>query len=99
MEPLTAKPAIDRDDEPTTSSATAPPRQRVRVWFGRHVICTHTADREHARRYVAMMRRRFAGLRVTTESVTSPNSDVGDSHSVEPASLPVDTRLWPLTVR
>ena len=60
-------------------------RLRVRVWFGREVICAHAADPEQARRYATLMSRRFAGLRVTiddepkgTES-TLPNELLWDS--------------------
>jgi hypothetical protein len=41
--------------------------QRVRVWFGSEVICSHEADPYQARRYATLMSRRFAGLRVTID--------------------------------
>ncbi len=42
-------------------------RCRVRVWFGRHVIADYIGDAALARRYEAAMRKRFAGLRITSE--------------------------------
>jgi uncharacterized protein (DUF924 family) len=46
-------------------------RRRVRVWFGKTAICDYTAEAEFAARYEAAMRRRFCGLRVTSEPGTS----------------------------
>jgi hypothetical protein len=45
--------------------------QRVRVWFGRHVIATYVADPGEAERYAQAMGRRFAGLRVTIDDQPS----------------------------
>lgn len=45
------------------------PRRRVRVWFGEHVIAEHVGAVAIAERWEQMMRRRFAGLRVTTEDL------------------------------
>jgi hypothetical protein len=44
-------------------------RRRVRVWFGKHVVCSYTADPVAAARYAAAMARRFAGLRVTVDEL------------------------------
>lgn len=45
--------------------------KRVRVWFGRHVICTYAADPQEAERYARLMAQRFAGLRVTIDDQAS----------------------------
>ncbi|MGH3360496.1 MAG: hypothetical protein ACRDO7_16965 [Nocardioidaceae bacterium] len=63
-------------------------RQRIRVWFGDEVVCTHEADPERARRYADLMSRRFAGLRVTIDECPDRND----------AALPEET-LWSLTVK
>lgn len=42
-------------------------RDRVRVWFGHHVIVEQIAAPATAERFEAAMRRRFASLRVTNE--------------------------------
>ncbi|MPZ94578.1 MAG: hypothetical protein GEU96_06585 [Propionibacteriales bacterium] len=39
----------------------------MRVWFGNVPIADHVAEQALAKRYVATMRRRFDGLRVTIE--------------------------------
>lgn len=65
-------------------------RRRVRVWFGREVICSHAAEPERARRYAVLMRQRFAGLRVTIDD--EPYD--GDRSR----GLPSEP-LWPLTVK
>lgn len=69
---------------------TAEPVQRVRVWFGSEVICSHAAEAERAKRYAVLMRQRFAGLRVT---VDDEPEDGGRSRV-----LPTEP-LWPLTVK
>jgi hypothetical protein len=43
------------------------PTYRVRVWFGDHVVVEHLAEPATAERFEAVMRRRFASLRVTDE--------------------------------
>lgn len=64
------------------------PRQRVRVWFGDQIICSHEAEPEQALRYAALMAQRFAGLRVT----------VDDQPQESDRTLPEET-LWPLTIK
>jgi hypothetical protein len=59
--------------------------QRVRVWFGSHVVADYLADPTAAVRYASAMRQRFAGLQVTVDSATD--------HSTR--SLPSE-RLWEL---
>jgi hypothetical protein len=62
-------------------------RQRVQVWFGKEVICSHEADAAQAQRYAALMARRFAGPRVT----------IDDHPSSSDRSLPNEL-LWDSTV-
>jgi len=66
-------------------------RQRVQVWFGRHVVATYEAAPEVAERYADAMARRFAGLRITTEDLPGGGPATG-------SDLPGE-RLWPLTVK
>lgn len=40
---------------------------KIKVYFGRHLIATYSADQDRADRYVEAVRRRFAGLRVELE--------------------------------
>jgi hypothetical protein len=58
----------------------AAPRVQVQVWFGSHVIAEYQSDGRSAERYAEAMRRRFAGLRVTTDPVVdvAPNLDLPD---------------------
>jgi hypothetical protein len=56
----------------TVVETPLPSRQRVRVWFGEHVIADHTAEPAAAVEYHAAMTRRFAALRVTIEPTTPP---------------------------
>lgn len=60
--------------------------QRVRVWFGRHVIADYRARCDRAQRYAAAMRRRFAGLEITIDPIVS-----GPDRPSDP--LP-DERWW-----
>jgi hypothetical protein len=46
-------------------------QQRVRVWFGSHVIAAYVAEPGEAERYALAMGRRFAGLRVTIDDQAS----------------------------
>lgn len=55
-----------------TATVTDNPRHRVRVWFGAHPIADYTAQAELAEQYADGMRRRFAGLRITSEPIGSP---------------------------
>lgn len=59
--------------------------ERVRVWFGTHVVADYVAEPQAAARYADAMRRRYAGLHVTCEHAAFPG---------EP--LPSE-RLWELT--
>lgn len=66
-----------------TSSAANDPKsrtsrlRRVRVWFGRQVICTHDAEPAKARAFADAMTRRYAGLRVTIDGRTHrPGSEL-----------------------
>jgi alkanesulfonate monooxygenase SsuD/methylene tetrahydromethanopterin reductase-like flavin-dependent oxidoreductase (luciferase family) len=52
-----------------TASQQAGPARLVRVWFGLHVIASHTDTEAAAARYEAAMRRRFASCRVTNDRV------------------------------
>nr|WP_109509386.1 hypothetical protein [Nocardioides speluncae] len=62
--------------------------ERVRVWFGAHVVADYVADPKAAERYARAMRQRFAGLRVTCERAASS--------TVVAKPLPSE-RLWELT--
>lgn len=66
--------------------------QRVRVWFGAHVVADYIADPLAAARYADAMRQRFAGLRVTSDRVES--SATAGTAIAKP--LPSE-RLWELT--
>ena len=56
------------------------PRNRVRVWFGPHLIAEHLATPEEAADYAAAMGRRFASLLVTNEpAAAAVDSDAVDS--------------------
>lgn len=61
--------------------------ERVRVWFGAHVLADYVADPQTADRYAEAMRQRFAGLRVTCER---------DVSSTAPAKPLPSERLWEL---
>jgi hypothetical protein len=70
---------------------TRPGRTRIRVWFGTHVVAEYDAVPQLAARYEDAMRRRFAGLRVTSEELA------GD-HQAGAAIRPLPSeRLWELT--
>jgi len=60
--------------------------ERVRVWFGEHLVAEYLADPQSAARYAEAMRQRYAGLRVTCEGTRPP---------VTGKSLP-NERLWGL---
>jgi hypothetical protein len=60
---MTSSGPADIETAPTTAE-----RQRVRVWFGDKVICSHVADPDEAERYATLMAQRFAGLAVTIDS-------------------------------
>lgn len=55
----------------TTLSRPAP-RCRVRVWFGTHPIADQTFEQPKASGYEDGMRRRFPGLKVTSDVVPEP---------------------------
>lgn len=42
-------------------------KRRAQVWFGDQVINSYTATAPEARRFVTMMGRRFAGIRITVD--------------------------------
>ncbi len=69
-------------------------RQRVRVWFGAHVIAEYIAEPRLAARYADAMRRRFAGLHVTSDPL--PPASTAVAESLPTTSLPSE-RLWELT--
>ena len=52
--------------------------QRVRVWFGQHIIADYTAEPAKAIRYQAGMTRRFASLRITIEPITTAVDEDAD---------------------
>lgn len=64
---------------------------RIRVWFGSHVVAEYEAAPRLAARYEDAMRRRFAGLRVTTDEL---HGDQAADAAMRP--LPSE-RLWELT--
>ena len=74
--------------ESRQASSTSSDLRRIQVWFGDEVICSHQAPAWQARRYVTLMGRRFAGLRITVD---------GEPTGREPA-LPHEL-LWDHTVR
>jgi predicted transcriptional regulator len=57
-------------------STTTLERRRVRVWFGQHAIADQTKEAKEAAAYEEGMRRRFKGLRVTSEPVAWSNEAV-----------------------
>lgn len=63
-------------------------KRRVQVWFGDTVINSYTATAPEARRFVTLMGRRFAGLRITVDGQPL-GSDPALPHKLE----------WDLTVR
>lgn len=65
---------------------SAPSRQRIRVWFGDHVLDTYSADADVAEHYAELTQRRYAGLRVTI-----------DDYAQDSAKALPERRLWPLT--
>ncbi len=68
-------------------------RRRVRVWFGAHVIADYIAEPDLAARYEQAMRKRFAGLKVTSDSVPTATTTVMPENM---RPLPGE-RLWELT--
>jgi len=60
--------------QPQSEQPRSTGRNRVRVWFGDHVVCDYRGDAEHAERYAAAMSRRFAGLRVTNDPIVESNN-------------------------
>jgi hypothetical protein len=62
-------------------------QQLIKVWFGTHVIASYQAEPALADRYALAMRRRFAGLRVTCESI--------EPQAEQSQPLPSE-RLWEL---
>lgn len=75
----------------TVPEGESPPRRRVRVWFGEHVIAEHIAEPATADRFEQAMRRRFGALRTTNEPlpVAAPRST-----SEEDPSPPRGCRPW-----
>lgn len=83
----------------TVLAGDPPPRRRVRVWFGEHVIFEHIADAATADRYEQAMSRRFGGLRTTneplpsrapvstSETIPSTENRVGRAHPVQAERL------------
>lgn len=67
--------------------------QRVRVWFGEHVVVEYVADSARAEQYAEAMGRRFAGLRVTVDRYSGAGSN---RQAQQPAPLPAE-RMWALT--
>ena len=72
----------DRVPGGAEESSTAPEngpadgrRQRVRVWFGAHVIAELIAVPAAADRYAAAMDRRFGGLRITNDPIPGPTQE------------------------
>lgn len=82
------------DGERISIRLTEPPAgvERVRVWFGTHVVADYVADPLAAARYAAAMRRRFAGLRVTNDHMGSATA----AEKLAARPLPSE-RLWELT--
>lgn len=88
--PLTGRPTV----RPTSQvSGDAGGTQRVRVWFGAHVVTEYVAAPERAAQYAEAVGRRFAGLRVTVDDVPAAHVAGGGP---SPAALPAE-RLWELT--
>lgn len=73
---------------PQHSSTRPDQPRRIEVWFGDQIVASHQAPAWQARRYVTLMGRRFAGLRITIDEEPTGR---------EPA-LPHEL-LWELTVR
>lgn len=44
-----------------------PTQQRVRVWFGRHVVSSYSVEPARAQACAEATARRYAGLRVTLD--------------------------------
>lgn len=89
MTVVQSKPRQQIDGEPASTRPDVTPTcvERVRVWFGAHVVADYVADSKAAERYAEAMLRRFAGLRVTCERAPLP---------VAARPLPSE-RLWELT--
>lgn len=70
----------------------AAPQNRVRAWFGEHLVADQRAEPALAQRYAELMSTRFPGLRITNEPIVTPTAQV------QVPDLPSDPRLWPMTV-
>ncbi|MEI8408312.1 MULTISPECIES: hypothetical protein [unclassified Kribbella] len=57
-----------------------PPRRRVRLWFGRHLIADYIGDPASAARHEAAMRRRFPGLDITNHPLRTADNPQADLH-------------------
>lgn len=79
-----------RDAWSVAAPALGAPLRQVQVWFGSHVVAEYAAAPHLAARYEDAMRRRFAGLRVTSEELTGD-----DKAGAALPSLPSE-RLWEL---
>lgn len=73
-----------------TAPALPATLRQVRVWFGTHVVAEYAAVPHLTARYEDAMRRRFAGLRVTSEELAGDQAARG---AIRP--LPSE-RLWEL---
>ena len=63
--------------------AAATLQRRVRVWFGQHVIADYRAEPALAERYAHVMSRRFAGLRVTNDPISSAPEALAGERSIK----------------
>lgn len=52
-------------------SGSAVPTRWVRVWYGSYVVADYRADPLTTQRYMAAMRRRLAGLRITDDPLAA----------------------------
>jgi hypothetical protein len=79
----------------TEAAPTHHIRRRVRVWFGSHVIADYIAEPELAARYEQAMRKRFAGLKVTSDPLPLPPPVTA---ALPDAARPLPSEsLWELT--
>lgn len=79
-----------RDARSVAAPTLGTPLRQVRVWFGSHVVAEYEAAPQLAARYENAMRRRFAGLRVTSD-------DLADAQKAGAALPPLPSeRLWEL---
>ncbi|MFI6673957.1 hypothetical protein [Kribbella sp. NPDC050470] len=59
---------------------SSPPRRRVRLWFGPHLIADYIGDPASAARHEAALRRRFPDLHLTNDPLRTPDYGPAEVH-------------------